>query len=119
VFLQGSRVKSSIEGEDKDKPKGNEIQPEEEVMQSENPKGQPAKNWMTQKAAAIYLDKSESWLEWARWSGRGPPFYRLGKHIRYFRPELDSFLRSHRHLSTAEYETHAGKRKNVKGRGRG
>ena len=49
--------------------------------------------WLSNKAAAAYLDCSESLLNMDRLTGlHGIPFSRLGRHVRYDRFDLDAWL---------------------------
>jgi len=57
---------------------------------------------MNEKAAAIYLDMSVSWLRQSRMDcNRGnrtaaPPFVRVGRAVKYLRDDLDTWLKKNR-----------------------
>jgi len=46
---------------------------------------------LTTEQAAGYLGISESWLAGSRVRGDGPPFYKLGRAVRYVRASLDAW----------------------------
>ena len=57
---------------------------------------------MDTRTAAGYLGCSESWLAASRGRGDGPPFYKLGRRIRYMRSALDEWARGRQVSSTVE-----------------
>jgi len=44
---------------------------------------------------AAFLKVSLSWLAKARQSGEGPPYFKLGKSVRYSKSALLAWLKSH------------------------
>jgi predicted DNA-binding transcriptional regulator AlpA len=54
------------------------------------------REWLDTRAAATYLGVSTQWLEIARHKGKGPPFSRITRSIRYKRAELDSWMAQRR-----------------------
>lgn len=58
--------------------------------------------FFTVKEAAAHLGISPHTMNNWRVTGEGPPFYRMGKFIRYDRDELDAWMRSRRYNSTSE-----------------
>ena len=57
---------------------------------------------LTTEQAAEYLGVSPGWLANARCRGDGPPFYKLGRAVRYIRAALDEWSRARQVLSTSE-----------------
>jgi len=51
---------------------------------------------MRTEEAAHVLGVSRSWLEKARIAGKGPPFIRLQRNIRYRPEDLHEWTRAHR-----------------------
>jgi predicted DNA-binding transcriptional regulator AlpA len=51
-------------------------------------------NLMTQQDLAAYLEKSTAWCERARWSGDGPKFIKLGRHVRYKADDVAAWIES-------------------------
>ena len=47
---------------------------------------------LTQGELAQYLNKSEAWAERSRWDGSGPPYVKLGRHVRYRREAVEAWL---------------------------
>jgi len=56
---------------------------------------------LTTEQAADYLGVSPSWLAQARGRGDGPPFYKLGRTVRYMRASLDAWSSARQVSSTA------------------
>jgi predicted DNA-binding transcriptional regulator AlpA len=52
--------------------------------------------------AAVYLGCSTAWLVALRRRGDGPPIVRLGRNVKYPRPELESWARSRSGFGDAE-----------------
>lgn len=50
---------------------------------------------LSQNQLADYIGKSTSWCERARWSGEGPRFFKLGKHIRYRIEDVQAWIDTH------------------------
>jgi len=57
---------------------------------------------LTTEQAAEYLGVSPGWLANARCRGDGPPFYKLGRAVRYIRAALDEWSRARQVLSTSK-----------------
>lgn len=57
---------------------------------------------LTTEQAAEYLGVSPSWLAQARGRGDGPPFYKLGRSVRYIRASLDEWLSARQVRSTSQ-----------------
>ena len=59
---------------------------------------------LTQAEVSKIIRKSESWLERSRWSGEGgPPFKKIGRHVRYSLDDLMQWIESKPKLtSTSE-----------------
>jgi excisionase family DNA binding protein len=57
---------------------------------------------LTTEQAAEYLGVSESWLAGSRVRGDGPPFYKLGRAVRYIRATLDEWMREREVRSNVE-----------------
>ncbi|VFU10496.1 helix-turn-helix transcriptional regulator [Methylocella tundrae] len=75
--------------------------------------GDPAKEFqrdrlLTVGEGAEYLQLSESWLNKARLSGRGPRFIKMGRSVRYSVQALEEFKRANARGSTSEYASHSG-----------
>ena len=58
---------------------------------------------LTTEQAAEYLGVSESWLAGSRVRGDGPPFYKLGRAVRYIRSTLDAWVREREVRSNVEH----------------
>jgi excisionase family DNA binding protein len=57
---------------------------------------------LTTKEAARFLGVSEAFLERDRWAGARIPFIKVGSRAVRYRPQdLETFLRSRTHVSTA------------------
>ena len=50
---------------------------------------------LDQKEVAKILKKSLAWMERARWSGTGPPFLKIGRHVRYPKDTLMEWIAGH------------------------
>ena len=50
---------------------------------------------LTQVEAAEILKKSKAWMERSRWSGSGPPFIKIGRHVRYPKDALLEWIAGH------------------------
>jgi hypothetical protein len=61
-----------------------------------------APQFVDEKAAGKIISKPVSWLQYARWRGEGPPFYKLGRSIRYDVSELIEWVKAQRRTSTSE-----------------
>ncbi len=72
---------------------------------------QPLGHWLTQKQVANHLDISQRTLERMRTDGSGPRFSRAGKRILYRSDDVETWLREHSYVSTAEAK-HPGIRPN-------
>jgi predicted DNA-binding transcriptional regulator AlpA len=60
--------------------------------------------YLDTRQAADLLGKSQAWLARERWAGSGPPFYKLGRHVRYLKSDLIAWVEAHRYVHTAQYE---------------
>ena len=61
---------------------------------------------MTQQEVAKVLRKSTAWMERSRWDGTGPPFIKLGRHVRYPKLALMEWINGHPlQTSTSESNT--------------
>ena len=61
---------------------------------------------LTQTEAANILRKSVSWMERSRWDGSGPPFLKIGRHVRYPVAALLEWINGHPlRTSTSESNT--------------
>jgi excisionase family DNA binding protein len=63
---------------------------------------------LTTEQAAEYLGVSESWLAGSRVRGDGPPFYKLGRAVRYIRATLDDWTREREVRSNVEERSKLG-----------
>lgn len=57
---------------------------------------------MTQRDLAAYLGKSTAWTERARWTGDGPRFVKLGRHVRYRADDVLAWIDANSRTSTTE-----------------
>ena len=57
---------------------------------------------LTAKDAAVRLKVSTSWLAKARMRGDGPPYFCVGRSIRYAEPALVQWMKSRQRLSTSQ-----------------
>jgi predicted DNA-binding transcriptional regulator AlpA len=57
---------------------------------------------LTQGQLAEYLHKSEAWAERARWDGSGPPYVKLGRHVRYRAEDVEAWIAGALRTSTSE-----------------
>jgi predicted DNA-binding transcriptional regulator AlpA len=57
---------------------------------------------LTPKEAARLLKVSLSWLAKAHMRGDGPPYFRIGRSIRYAEAALIQWMKSRQRLSTSE-----------------
>ena len=60
--------------------------------------------YLTTSEAADYLRVSKQYLEIARHRGDGPPYIKLSRAVRYFRPSLDEWMLARQRNHTAEGE---------------
>lgn len=58
---------------------------------------------LTEAEAAPMIGKSVAWMQRARWAGNGPPYRKIGRHVRYVRHEMIEYRDSHTARSTADY----------------
>ena len=54
-----------------------------------------AEKLLTQTEVAKILKKSPAWLERSRWNGSGPPYRKIGRHIRYPLDALNEWIEGH------------------------
>lgn len=59
-------------------------------------------DFLTVSEAAAYVGLSESTLNHYRVTGKGPPYFRLGRLVRYDRNQLEAWARSDQRQSTSE-----------------
>jgi len=57
---------------------------------------------LNQRELAAYLGKSTAWCERARWAGEGPPFIKLGRHVRYRVDDVLAWIEENARTSTSE-----------------
>ena len=57
---------------------------------------------LSTEQAAEYLGVSASWLASSRVRGDGPPFYKLGRTVRYVRATVDTWAQAHEVHSNVE-----------------
>ncbi len=61
---------------------------------------------LNQKEAAKILQKSTAWMERSRWDGSGPPYRKIGRHVRYPKDALLEWIAGHPlQTSTSESNT--------------
>jgi Helix-turn-helix domain len=60
--------------------------------------------YLTTSEAASYLRVSKQFLEIARHRGDGPPYIKLARAVRYYRPSLDQWMLERQRNHTAERE---------------
>ena len=69
--------------------------------------------YVSNASAAIYIDRSESFLEKTRHFGiGGPPYYRTNRSIYYKISDLDQWIESRKYRSTSEYAAEGGAQEN-------
>ena len=56
---------------------------------------------LTQQELAEYLGKSTAWCERARWSGNGPRYVKLGRHVRYRETDVTAWIEEQEHKQDA------------------
>lgn len=61
----------------------------------------PEAGWLDTHAAAAYLSLTRKQLEHWRSSGGGPPYAKIGRHVRYRRAELDAWMSARGRTNTA------------------
>jgi predicted DNA-binding transcriptional regulator AlpA len=57
---------------------------------------------LTQIDLAEYLSKSTAWCERARWSGTGPKYIKLGRHVRYKAADVLEWIEENSKSSTSD-----------------
>lgn len=57
---------------------------------------------MDQRELCAYIGKSTSWAERARWSGDGPKFIKIGRHVRYRVTDVLAWIESNSHQNTTD-----------------
>ena len=57
---------------------------------------------LTQKQLTEYLSKSEAWAERSRWDGSGPPYVKLGRHVRYRAEDIEAWIAGSLRTSTSD-----------------
>ena len=58
---------------------------------------------LTTAEVAGFLGCSKSWLNQARWNGRGPHFVKIGHKVGYRPEDIESWLEQNRFRNTTEY----------------
>ena len=61
----------------------------------------PPPGWLDTHSAAAYLSVTRKQLEHWRSAGGGPPFVRIGRHVRYGRAALDAWMDARSVANTA------------------
>lgn len=56
---------------------------------------------ITQSELCQILNKSHAWAERGRLEGYGPPYYRIGRSIRYALPDVREWMEKNRWNSTS------------------
>lgn len=56
----------------------------------------PAARCLDESDTSRYTGYSRSWLRQRRMHGEGPPYYRVGRSVRYLVADLDRWLEQHR-----------------------
>ena len=69
--------------------------------QAIKPRGQPRCMLKTQ-AAAAHIGTSKSFLDKARCTGDGPPFYKIGRSVVYHEADLDEYMAARKRRSTSD-----------------
>ena len=54
------------------------------------------------RGAAEYTGLSKAYLDKARVSGNGPPYYMIGRRVVYAFDDLDAWIAQHRRTSTSD-----------------
>jgi predicted DNA-binding transcriptional regulator AlpA len=57
---------------------------------------------MDQRELCSYIGKSTAWAERARWTGEGPKFIKIGRHVRYRAIDIAEWIESNAHQSTTD-----------------
>lgn len=66
----------------------------------------PPEAWFSQETAAAVRDCSIATIERDRWAGKGIPFIKSGRSVRYRKKEILNWLEEHRSFqSTTQYAT--------------
>ncbi len=69
---------------------------------------------LTQTEAAEILKKSTAWMERSRWDGTGPPYRKIGRHVRYPKDALLEWINGHPlQTSTSQDSTARGSKEEV------
>lgn len=75
-------------------------------MTQNNKKPEPIKlRLLTETETAERLNIAVATLRRWRWEGHPPPFVKLGRTVRYDPAEVEHYIESGRHSSTAECES--------------
>ena len=61
----------------------------------------PVPGWLDTHAAAAYLSLTRKQLEHWRSAGGGPPYAKVGRHVRYQRAVLDAWMAARGFANTA------------------
>jgi predicted DNA-binding transcriptional regulator AlpA len=61
----------------------------------------PKDRLLTEKQVAEWLLTSVAWLQRKRWEGRGIPYCKLGRSVRYAESDVLAYIEANKHDSTA------------------
>jgi len=75
---------------------------EPQDINSNSPDSSSIPDYLNTQQAAEYLQVSTQWLEIKRVKGAGPPFYKIGRLVRYSKEDLDEWVRGQRRINTVE-----------------
>src|SRR5262249_9232056 len=75
---------------------------EEEIMTRKQTEASAETTVLTPRQAAGRLQVSNSWLAKARMRGDGPPYFKIGRSIRYAESTLQQWMKSRQRLSTSQ-----------------
>ncbi len=59
---------------------------------------------LTEKEASLEYGMSVPWFQRKRWDGSGPPYYKVGRSVRYPRAELRKFFGNRLRKSTSDQD---------------
>ena len=72
------------------------------VVATDKPRTMQVDTLLTAKEVARLLKVSVSWLAKARMTGEGPPYFLVGRSVRYSDAARQQWLKSRQRLSTSE-----------------
>jgi predicted DNA-binding transcriptional regulator AlpA len=88
-------------------PKPSTQEPAEQATRVNQPsqaitsRGQP-RCMLKTRAAAAHIGTSKSFLDKARCTGDGPPFYKIGSSVIYDEADLDEYMAARKRRSTSD-----------------